>query len=85
MRIDYFLLSKALEQRVSAIKVFGKGADREGFLGSDHSPVMLALRERNEHEEEELLKKKGESESEGGGNAENGVTEEDGAGKSASP
>lgn len=61
MRIDYFLLSKALKGRVKEVKVFGEGADRKGFLGSDHSPVMLSLtdtdregeKEENDEEEEE--------------------------------
>lgn len=43
MRIDYFLVSKSLAPRIKEVKVFGKGADREGFLGSDHSPLMLTL------------------------------------------
>ncbi|CAM9682021.1 unnamed protein product [Hapterophycus canaliculatus] len=43
MRIDYFLVSKSLAPRIKEVKVFGRGADREGFLGSDHSPLMLTL------------------------------------------
>ncbi|CAN0306035.1 unnamed protein product [Ectocarpus sp. 6 AP-2014] len=43
MRIDYFLLSTALAPRIKEVKVFGSGADRDGFLGSDHCPVMLTL------------------------------------------
>lgn len=48
MRIDYFLPSAALASRVAEVKVFGSGADREGFLGSDHCPVMLTLRATDE-------------------------------------
>lgn len=44
MRIDYFLLSKSLSSLVAEVKVFGSGADRQGFLGSDHSPVLLRLK-----------------------------------------
>ncbi|CBJ25517.1 conserved unknown protein [Ectocarpus siliculosus] len=43
MRIDYFLLSTALAPRIKEVKVFGSGADRDGFLGSDHCPLMLTL------------------------------------------
>lgn len=43
MRIDYFLLSTALAPRIKEVKVFGSGADRNGFLGSDHTPLMLTL------------------------------------------
>ena len=46
MRIDYFLTSPTLAPRVAEVKVFGSGADREGFLGSDHSPLLLTLRTR---------------------------------------
>ncbi|CAN0530153.1 unnamed protein product, partial [Laminaria digitata] len=53
MRIDYFLLSKALAGLVSEVHVFGKGADREGFLGSDHSPVMLTMAATAREEEGE--------------------------------
>ncbi|CAB1110598.1 unnamed protein product [Ectocarpus sp. CCAP 1310/34] len=43
MRIDYFLLSTVLAPRIKEVKVFGSGADRDGFLGSDHCPLMLTL------------------------------------------
>lgn len=46
MRIDYFLVSKKLVPSVKEVKVFGSGADREGFLGSDHCPLMLTLLEQ---------------------------------------
>lgn len=45
MRIDYFLLSTVLASQIAGVEVFGRGKDREGFLGSDHSPVMLTLGE----------------------------------------
>eukprot|EP00752_Nemacystus_decipiens_P016475 g14728.t1 len=43
MRIDYFLVSKKLVPCIKEVKVFGSGADRIGFLGSDHCPLMLTL------------------------------------------
>ncbi|CAM9939190.1 unnamed protein product [Pylaiella littoralis] len=43
MRIDYFLLSRALASRIKEVRVYGSGADRDGFLGSDHCPLMLTL------------------------------------------
>eukprot|EP00903_Cladosiphon_okamuranus_P008807 g8434.t1 len=43
MRIDYFLVSKELVPRVKEVKVFGSGADRKGFLGSDHCPLKITL------------------------------------------
>lgn len=45
MRIDCFLVSKTLAYLVSEVKVFGSGADRKGFIGSDHSPLLLGLRD----------------------------------------
>ena len=44
MRIDYTLLSTSLVSRVISIDVVGHGAMRHGFLGSDHSPVILRMR-----------------------------------------
>lgn len=45
MRIDYFLVTKGLADQVSEVKVFGRGKDRQGFMGSDHCPVLLRLKE----------------------------------------
>lgn len=55
MRIDYFLVSKSLAPMVSEVKVFGRGAAREGFLGSDHCPLMLTLRESSKKQGETRL------------------------------
>nr|QDO16266.1 DNA-(apurinic or apyrimidinic site) lyase [Lingulodinium polyedra] len=44
-RLDYFLLSEALAPRLARCEILGRGAGREGFLGSDHCPVLLELRE----------------------------------------
>jgi exonuclease III len=36
MRIDYVLVEEALAPRVRTATVCGRGAERDGFLGSDH-------------------------------------------------
>lgn len=51
MRIDYFLVSKPLAPLVAEVNVFGSGADRRGFLGSDHSPVLLRFRDTQPQQE----------------------------------
>ena len=43
MRIDYVLVCKSLVPRVLTARVHGKGADRAGFLGSDHCPLIVEL------------------------------------------
>ena len=45
MRIDLFMVQGGLLRRVEAACVCGRGADMQGFLGSDHSPVVLRMRE----------------------------------------
>ena len=42
MRIDHFLVNKALMPRVSACYATGKGIDNTdpSFLGSDHCPLV---------------------------------------------
>ena len=42
-RLDYFLLSEALQPRLRRCDIMGHGAERKGFLGSDHCPVLLEL------------------------------------------
>jgi len=43
-RLDYFLLPKSFaEERMKSCEILGHGVDRQGFLGSDHSPVELHL------------------------------------------
>ncbi len=44
MRIDLFMLQAALRERVDDVEVCGSGANLEGFLGSDHCPLLLRLR-----------------------------------------
>merc|ERR1711879_807091 len=43
-RLDYHLLSHALSERLLRCEILGRGAERDGFLGSDHCPVLLELR-----------------------------------------
>lgn len=43
MRIDLFMIQGGLKDRVDTTEVCGRGANMEGFLGSDHSPVLLRL------------------------------------------
>lgn len=45
MRIDYFLVSELLKDRISACNIHGHGIELEGFYGSDHCPVSLELSE----------------------------------------
>lgn len=53
MRIDYSLVSSSLLEGDSAMRirraeVLGRGIEREGFLGSDHCPILLELAEHAE-------------------------------------
>jgi len=43
MRIDYLLVAHNLADRVESADVLGSGNDRDGFLGSDHCPLLLQL------------------------------------------
>ena len=43
MRIDLFMIQGGLKDRVVTTEVCGRGANMEGFLGSDHCPVILRL------------------------------------------
>ncbi|KAB2000149.1 hypothetical protein ES319_D12G212100v1 [Gossypium barbadense] len=45
MRIDYFIVSEKLKERVAECEIHGKGIELEGFYGSDHCPVSLQLSE----------------------------------------
>ena len=43
-RLDYFLLPEGFaEERLKSCEILGHSIDRQGFLGSDHSPVILDL------------------------------------------
>ena len=43
MRIDYVMLDEALLPRVRRATVIGRGPERDGFLGSDHCPLIVEL------------------------------------------
>ncbi|KAK9113545.1 hypothetical protein Syun_020342 [Stephania yunnanensis] len=43
MRIDYFIVSEKLKDRIVACEMHGHGIELEGFYGSDHCPVSLEL------------------------------------------
>jgi len=43
MRIDYALVAEELLPRLATCDILGHGADRVGFMGSDHSPIRLTL------------------------------------------
>lgn len=43
MRIDHALVAESLLSSVQACEILGRGADRIGFMGSDHSPLKLVL------------------------------------------
>ncbi|KAI4329516.1 hypothetical protein MLD38_027897 [Melastoma candidum] len=45
MRIDYFLVSEKLKDRIIKCQMHGRGIELEGFYGSDHCPVSLELSE----------------------------------------
>ncbi|KAK4844936.1 hypothetical protein QYF36_026201 [Acer negundo] len=43
MRIDYFVVSEELKDRIAACEMRGRGIELEGFYGSDHCPVSFEL------------------------------------------
>ncbi|KAF7124282.1 hypothetical protein RHSIM_Rhsim12G0171200 [Rhododendron simsii] len=43
MRIDYFIVSEKLKDRIVACEMHGQGIELQGFYGSDHCPVSLEL------------------------------------------
>ncbi|AQK41767.1 DNA-(apurinic or apyrimidinic site) lyase [Zea mays] len=45
MRIDYFLVSEQLKDRIVSCEMHGRGIELDGFYGSDHCPVSLELSE----------------------------------------
>ncbi|XP_019160674.1 PREDICTED: DNA-(apurinic or apyrimidinic site) lyase [Ipomoea nil] len=45
MRIDYFIVSELLKDRMISCKMHGQGIELKGFYGSDHCPVSLELSE----------------------------------------
>ncbi|WCJ36193.1 DNA-(apurinic or apyrimidinic site) endonuclease [Euphorbia peplus] len=47
MRIDYFVASEKLADRIISCEMHGHGIELEGFYGSDHCPVSLELSPAN--------------------------------------
>jgi exonuclease III len=47
MRIDHFVGSQSFAERVEDARILGTGAERNGFLGSDHCPVILKIKASN--------------------------------------
>lgn len=43
MRIDYFVASEKLKNRIVSCEMHGQGIELQGFYGSDHCPVSLEL------------------------------------------
>ncbi|XP_010248775.1 PREDICTED: DNA-(apurinic or apyrimidinic site) lyase isoform X2 [Nelumbo nucifera] len=43
MRIDYFIVSEKLKDRIVSCEMHGQGIELQGFYGSDHCPVSLEL------------------------------------------
>lgn len=43
MRIDHCIVSRTMMDRIVAVKIAGHGVDRVGFLGSDHSPLLITM------------------------------------------
>lgn len=43
MRIDYFIVSEKMKDRIVASEMHGQGIELQGFYGSDHCPVSLEL------------------------------------------
>ncbi|CAH9148161.1 unnamed protein product [Cuscuta epithymum] len=43
MRIDYFIVSEELKDRIVSCEMHGRGIELKGFYGSDHCPVSLEL------------------------------------------
>ena len=48
MRIDYTLVHEKLKDAVVRCDVLGTGPERKGFLGSDHCPLLLELKLRDD-------------------------------------
>ncbi|KAF5183977.1 DNA-(apurinic or apyrimidinic site) lyase [Thalictrum thalictroides] len=43
MRIDYFIVSEKLKDKIVSCEMHGQGIELEGFYGSDHCPVSFEL------------------------------------------
>lgn len=47
MRIDHCIIGRSLLPSISSVEITGHGSDRVGFLGSDHCPVLIKMREKD--------------------------------------
>ncbi|KAI0564693.1 Endonuclease/Exonuclease/phosphatase [Gracilaria domingensis] len=56
MRIDHCIVSRELASKVASVEITGHGADRQGFLGSDHCPIVVCMLEAKP---EQILKGSG--------------------------
>ncbi|KAJ4712493.1 DNA-(apurinic or apyrimidinic site) lyase [Melia azedarach] len=61
MRIDYFIVSEQLKDRIVACEMQGRGIELEGFYGSDHCPVSLELSETSPESDQRSISKSKES------------------------
>lgn len=43
MRIDLCVASRPLLPRITEVSITGHGLKREGFMGSDHSPLLIRI------------------------------------------
>lgn len=56
MRIDYFIVSEQLKDRIISCEMHGRGIELDGFYGSDHCPVSLELSKAGAGEAPEIPK-----------------------------
>ncbi|XP_017217000.2 DNA-(apurinic or apyrimidinic site) endonuclease [Daucus carota subsp. sativus] len=52
IRIDYFIVSETLKDRIVACEMHGKGIELQGFCGSDHCLVSLKLSETDSNSDQ---------------------------------
>ena len=45
MRIDYWLVSEDLNDHVETVEICGKGMQKDDFMGSDHCPILLKMKD----------------------------------------
>lgn len=48
MRIDHCIASVELMPKIKSVSITGHGAQRVGFMGSDHSPVLIQISDEKE-------------------------------------
>jgi len=51
MRIDYALVSTTMATHILRSDILGHGANRTGYMGSDHSPIILQLKAQSKETE----------------------------------